>query len=460
MSHLRLVPRPREYQTRSPGEVSSMRLYVTTIPVHDLRSLATGVSPSVLGTEEDPRFALLDAVAAERAAIPSAAMANPSPSNGYALVPVERTMVDRMNRGTVPVSGKKSEARVFAQTWPGVITAFDELLKAADAQTLKQRMFRYLGICAAERRNELHLRRRVEAFARELSMDDRSTERAVVVAIAAANTGITYDDSKVKLSVSGSIPNDRRWYPPPEYRHFIYYEPAIQIPRNENPGRDKGWGNMNQWRERESHEIAPKLVFTSSSNPKYGYKAFVVDSGWYVKIHGGKSQQYNYTGLSVSRAQITTATNLWADGARLADAFVRHGRDASAVLHYVSAIYNSALAEQWMNGESAQGLRVKLPAESAMPSAVRIADLGRDMRDLHRLLYDGPQTGSVERGTIDALATTSVIQRLGLTWQTHGSRRFRQVEAADLPSDWIDRIRTAIHDDQASVDSEVDRLYD
>lgn len=453
--------RPLEVETvDSPSDDSDD----TAVEVNDIRGLVHGVAPSVLGTADDPRLIFLDAVATRAQALPTGSTARPNRDNGYALVPVERSLLERMTRDTVPIAGKGAEDRVFAKKWPGIITAFDDVLKDDDALTLRQRMFRFLGICQAERGNEIKLRKRIEAFADEQGMDDELKERAVLVALRAADQRITFDATKIKRSVSGSIPNSQRWYPPPEFRHFIYYEPAIKIPRNENVGKDVGWGSMEQWREHESHLTSPKLIFTSSSNPKYGYKAFVVDDEWYAKLHGGKSQQYNYTGLTIPSAQTTAAAtplNLGKSGARLQTMFSGHGRAHTAVLHYVAGIYNSAFAEAWLNAETGQGLRIKVPTSpAAQVVAVEVCDIARDLRDLHWLLYDGPKEGRVERDVLEGFATSALLRDLGVEWAGAGKRRFAQAQTYDLPSDWVTKLRTRIAEEQAALDVEVERLYE
>jgi hypothetical protein len=433
----------------------------TAVEVHDLRSLSLGAPSSTLGTSEDPRLLLLDRISSGASALPVGTEARPAIDNGYALVPVECSLVERMARDTVAISGKGKVDRVFTKKWPGIITAFDELLKDQDAKTLEQRMFRFLGICRAERGNEMRLRERVEDFARAQGFNEKRTELAVLVGLRAAENGTVFDADKIKQSVSGSIPNEARWYPPPAYRHFVYYEPEIKVDRNENPGKDKGWGPMGGWREPASHLMSPKLIFTSSSNPSYGYKAFVVDDGWYAKLHGGKSQQYNYTGLTVPRVGVTVESNLWAAGLRLSGMFTEHGREQEAVLHYVAGIWNSAFAEAWLNAEAVQPLRIKVPKTKAGETvALDVSDRARDLRDLHRLLFDGPKEGRVERDTLEKLGSAGLLKKLGVTWTAGGSRRFRQVESSDLPAGWVATLEAAIIEQQSGLDAAVEHLYD
>jgi len=436
-----------------------------TVAVQDLRALSAGALSSVVGSDQDPRLLCLDAASRNEKALPASMSARPSKSNGYALVPIESSALDRMRKDAVPLASGKND-RIFDKKWSGIITAFDELLKDESSERLQQRMFRFLSICQAERRNPDRLRSRVTDFAREHGIKDEMGERLLAVASRAAELRTVFDPSKIKRSVSGSIPNGLRWYPPPQYRHFIYFEPSIKIARNDNPGKAKGWGSMEQWRDPVSHCMTPKLIFTSSTNPKYGYKAFVVDDEWYAKLHGGKSQQYNYTGLFLpsGSAQMTTLgaeANLWDSGVRLRRMFVAAGRQPAAVLHYISGIYNSAFAETWLSAETGQELLVKTPKSVAGTGlALAVSDMARDLRDLHRLLYDGPKEGRVERAALEALASDALLRELGLVWTKEGGKRFRQTEACDLPVDLIARFGAKIAERQRALDEAVEKLYD
>jgi hypothetical protein len=188
------------------------------------------------------------------------------------------------------------------------------------------------------------------------------------------------------------------------------------------------------------------------------------DDEWFVKLHGGNSQQYNYTGLIVPNGAPEMSTlgaesNLWDAGVALRRSLVEAARTSAAVLHYVAAIYNSALAEASLDSEPTKPTGIKIPRTTAQVHlAVALSDVGRSLRDMHRLLYDGPQVGSVERGALEALASATTLHDLGVRWVAEGGRRFKTSETFDLPDDWRVRLRAEIIERQASVDGIVEDL--
>jgi hypothetical protein len=192
----------------------------------------------------------------------------PAQESGYALTPVGD--VAQAVRKAGPALAQQSGQRVFVKKWPGLITAFDKLFSAdtaAEVATRWQSFFRCVG---ASRRFEEEL---ADFAARiGLASEDERTRLHDLVSMAKA-AGLAFDATKVCRAISGSSPNDDRWYPSPELTTYVYYEPALSIPRNENEGKAKGWGTMNQWREPQAHETFPKLVYTSGSKVEYGLNA-------------------------------------------------------------------------------------------------------------------------------------------------------------------------------------------
>lgn len=427
----------------------------------DLRALADAVPQAKLGTDEDPRLLALNEFSRGRRRLDGARSIAPTAKNQYALVPLDRPVVARVMSAGVPVSAKSGD-RIFTQKWPGIITAFDALLKDSDRAALARKMSKFIEAARSatgRKRSKL-----VQEFAVEHEIDGESVERLQLIAEQVANNGIAYRASNVKRTFSGSIPNASKWYPPPTYRHFVYYEPRIKIPRNANPGKEKGWGSMEQWRDPDSHLIHPKLIFTTSSNPQYGLKAFVVEQDWYVKLHGGKSQQYNYTGLSHPGGPARTISgaenNLHDAGARLQALFVKSGKTAESILHFVAGLYNSALAEEFQNTESGQPFLVRIPEKGpAVAKAVQVAEHAVVLRDLHRLLYDGPTSGAVERPEMETFAGAATLDALGVRWRTTGGGRFKATETWELPEDWAPRIVGAIDERQEAIDECVAGLY-
>jgi len=407
------------------------------------------------GSEADPRLQLLDRIARGDEPLAAGTTFRPSQETDFALLPGD-AVARRVKTSGVPFDA------VFKKKWPGIKTGCDELFKAKDSQALAERMRDFFAVCKRERADEARLATAITAFARDREIKD--VEQLQSYAHQAATQRLAFDETRIKRSVSGSVPNDLRWYPPPAFRHYLYYEPRLHVLRTKHAGKTEGWGYIDQWRKPESHAISPKLIFTTSANPRFGYKAFVVDDEWYAKMGGGQSQQYNYTALSVPPHQLTTSgpeNNLGPAGEEIRRALVGTSRDASDVVHYIAGIWNSALAERFLSAQVGGELRVKVPGTSDVQTALVISRTARALRDLHRLLYDGPSgVGTrVERDALEALAAADTVTELGLVWQREESGAFQPTESCDLPSDWTDRIQTAIRSKQSTLDAAVERLY-
>jgi N-6 DNA Methylase len=114
-------------------------------PYIDLRPLAEGVSQNDLGTELDPRFVLIQAFATGADALPVPVMNTPRKALNYSLYPLS-PIIDRVRKNSLPVF-EKNRARIFNQKWPGLITAFDPLLKAKSRAELNTRMGAYFEVC-------------------------------------------------------------------------------------------------------------------------------------------------------------------------------------------------------------------------------------------------------------------------------------------------------------------------
>ena len=365
------------------------------IPVIDIRGLIEGVRSSDLATAADPRLRLLSGVADGSAQMPAPVMHEPSGARRWSFLPLEADLVESVLADSLPVF-KRGCDRIFIKKWPGIITAFDDLLKAQDREVLTERMESFFDACYAPR---AQCSRALDEWARSHDIGNKWLLRLKHVAGEIVRNKVTYAASNVKKSVSGSMPNELRWVPPPAYRHYIYYEPKIKIPRNVNPGKFEGWGSMEQWRDEEAHRVTPKLIFTTSTNPRSGYKAFVVDDEWFVKLHGGTSQQYHFTGLQVGAhsATIESEPNNLADGGmRMFEELSSYGLATDSLLHFVAAVYNSALAERFLQEQSGEDLQIRMPSSASEDLCRELVRQARLMRDLHQLLYDGASEGAEE----------------------------------------------------------------
>lgn len=426
----------------------------------DIEPVAANAADDELATDKDPRLVLLHDAAEGKDGLPKPIAHRPEREHDFSFFPLGSDVVTRVLRNSVPVSAKTGD-RIFLAKWPGIITAFDALLRGQTIEELHDRLTDFFGICRRRAWAPRKLQDDIAAWAERQGIDE--VDRLVNLAGLVNRERITYDRRRIKRTFAGSIPNDRRWYPPPEFRCHLYYEPQLKIPRNEHPGKFKGWGTMEQWREPASHEISPKLIFTTSTNPHYGFKAFVVDEEWYVKIHGGTSQQYNYTGFVDPTQSVDilngSDNNLSTMGVAMRDALRAAGLPSECLLHYIAGIYNSALAVELLGQRSVHDLRIKNPTTKTAKLCVRIGEGAMRLRDLHRLLYDGPPEGPVPAARLETFASASLLRELGCRRQRVINPRFKSVEAYSLPSDFKARTEAAITAGQEEIDELVEELY-
>jgi hypothetical protein len=429
-------------------------------PYINLAELAANTPASELGTSADPRLIALNNVVMSKRMLTGWTSQTPSEAHEFGLLPIDEGLVERVFQNSVPVYAKGVD-RLFVRKWPGLITAFDVLLKADTHVELRTKVEEFFALSTRYKADSRLLERHLTAWAEENKFSQAELQRLIQLANSVNRKGLTFTANNIKRSVSGTMPNEVRWYPPNIFRHYIYYDVGIEIPRNTHEGKAKGWGWMQQWREPESHTIIPKLIFTTSTNPKAGYKAFVVDDEWYVKHHGGTSQVYNYTGLidpTVSQRLGGEANNLTAAGADLSSIFTNQGLPADQIFHYIAAIYNSSLAMEFLNQESGHELRVKIPTQNQIELVSQVSELARDLRDIHRLLFDLP-SGTAVSTVIEALASRRILSSLGLKATTSSSRGYRDETFYDLPNDLPTKIKEAIAVNQDKVDAIVEDLY-
>jgi hypothetical protein len=185
--------------------------------------------------------------------------------------------------------------RVFIKKWPGLITAFDELFRGNTRTDLSGKIEQFFAAVTLEEPLRETALDRLAGVMRATSVKSRG--RLSLMAVLASEGRLQFDPAQIKRVVTGSAPNEVAWYPDQHLTSWIYYEPRLRVPRNVHEGRDPGYGTMSQWRDPQSHLIDPKFVFTTGTNPDSGLKAFVVPGDWMVKLHGGESQQFHYTGL-------------------------------------------------------------------------------------------------------------------------------------------------------------------
>lgn len=430
-------------------------------PYIDLRYLASGIAQHELGTDTDPRFRLMQAVARSESRLPEPLMVSPRKALNYSLYPLS-SIINRVQRNSLPLFEKRQE-RIFTYKWPGLVTAFDEFFKSRSRIDLQMRITTFFAICNRPRLNGRAFTNAIERWGAENGIEEGKYERLCQLAMQAQHKGLTFEPSNIKRTLDGAMPNSVRWYPPRSNEVFIYYESRLDIPRNENEGRVVGWGTMQQWREPLSHTITPKLIYTTAAKPQYGLKAFVVDDEWYVKKHGGTSQQYNYTGLDnplIAQRMDGLPNNLTDSGLKLATLLQGVGLHIEALNFFIAAIYNSEIAAEFLDeASSVSPFAIRIPTNSQLAIARDLATAGRGLRDLHWLLYIAEGCDRLE-GSALAPFQESLLNSVGFEKESVRSRQFRARDVFKVPYDLNERGRQQADTMQEEVDRLAAELYE
>jgi hypothetical protein len=370
----------------------------------------------------------------------------------YPLSPI----IDRVRLNSLPLFEKKQE-RIFESKWPGLVTSFDELFKARTRADLEKRISTYIEICRRPRLGGRAFTAAVESWGIENGIPENKHERLGQLAVQIRQRELSFTPSNVKRALDGSMPNSLRWYPPRNNAVFVYYEVRLDIPRNENEGRAVGWGDMQQWREPISHTISPKLIYTTASKPQSGLKAFVVDDEWYVKKHGGTSQQYNYTGLIYpfrGPRMDGSPNNLSQGGLKLLERLHEAHLPDSALNFYVAAIYNSEVAAEFLEeASSGTPFAIKIPSAKQTGIAGDLARAGNQMRDLFWLLHLAEGSEQMESSDL-AQFKPDLLQLVGLVKQIIQSRSFKYRERYAIPKS----LNLSIQEQADAIQEEIDRL--
>jgi hypothetical protein len=388
-----------------------------SFPVTDLRPLAVNAADT-LGTPNDPRLVALDL-----GNLPDPVGYQPTRQRSFVFFPAT-DVVACVNVFPNVLHGD-SPRRVFIKKWPGLITAFDELFKGQSRAEVSGKIERFF---AAVRLNATAREAALDELARTIrATSTLSRSRLSLMASHASDGRLEFDANKVRRAVTGSAPNEVAWYPNEQLTAWVYYEPLLRIPRNVHEGRNPGYGTMSQWRDAQSHTVDPKFVFTTGTNPEYGLKALVVPGDWIVKLHGGESQQFHYTGLvnPLVQASLAGPNNLGDDARTFCDALVASGCASGDLLFYLAGIYNSQTSDDYLRGGGANVLRIPLaPVLIENGRAGRVITLSRQLRNLHWLLAEG--TAGMEAALAEGLATRQQLQNLGFQEQAGSGGRFRQ----------------------------------
>lgn len=418
------------------------------IPFYDM---AEGVGLDVAGTQADPRLIALDANN-----LGPRLEHQPSARRAYGFYPAGEA-VGTVLRAPLPLID--APRRIFVKKWPGAVSGFDLLFKNKDRSILIARINELFD--AAHR----SARRREQALD-ELAVTIRATsaDRAKLATLAEmiSQDGITFDATRIKRTLSGSAPRSVAWYPDARMSTWIYYEPRFAFERAVHENRMQGWGTSNQWREAASHAIVPKLVFTTSTNPQAGLKAFVLEDEWIVLKAAGTRQQLNYTAVNnpLAEARLGEPNNLGSDAVELHRALAERNRGDEDFLLYVAAIYNSELAGEYLDDGGDNKMRIPVdPARLDLAVVEALIDDAREIRSLVRLDVELERHGQVEHTLVTTLASEDRLAELGIVRAQGSGGRFRQNAAWFPADDSADKIAAARDAIQNRIDDAVTGIF-
>jgi hypothetical protein len=221
---------------------------------------------------------------------------------------------------------------------------------------------------------------------------------------------------------------------------------------------------MQQWREPQSHLISPKLVYTTASKPQYGLKAFVLDEEWYVKLHGGTSQQYNYTGISYSgqsERMDNLPNNLTDQGLSLFQMLAEENLTAESLNFYIASLYNSALATDFFEqAGSGTPFKIKMPStpkERALAGELaRVGKKARDFAWMHAIVEGRTE---IDAPYLDSRFRDLPLPEIGLTRSTNGSKRFKADDLYLISPNTNDLLREREISAQEEIDELANDLY-
>ncbi len=414
----------------------------------DLRPLITG-EDRLLGTEADPRFAVL--ISGE---LGDFAPHQPTRNRQFNFLPA-REVVSLVLRA--PVGMIDAPRRVFVKKWPGVVTGFDKLLKNADRAVIADRLQRVFRAAAGGSRAEQIL----DGIAQDIRANEAERGKLDAVVQCIVDNALVFDDGKFVQAITGSAPRASAWYPDARMTKWIYYEPAFTFERAVHDGRMAGWGTSNQWRDAASHGISPKLVFTTSTNPEAGLKAFVLTERWLVLKAAGTRQQLNYTGVTIPSdgGLFGGSLNLGREAQSLFRRLEQEGLNEEDFLLYVAAIYNSSTANEYLIGGGSNSMNIPLDHDKMdMDVVLSLVDDARTMRDLTRLGILA-ESGTILEETEFSDESRHRMAELGFERQAATGGRFRQDIRWTAGADTQVRISERRAVLQAKLDAAVSSIY-
>jgi hypothetical protein len=220
---------------------------------------------------------------------------------------------------------------------------------------------------------------------------------------------------------------------------------------------------MQQWREPRSHAISPKFVYTTATKSKYGLKAFVLHDEWCVKLHGGTSQQYHYTGIynPVTSGRTDGMPNNLADASiRLVQMFREKGQPDEDILFYLGGVYNSEFSAEFMDEAPGRPLGIAVSSTAAAANLmVSIAKAGRMIRDLLWLIELVGDNRTVEATILECHFSEEFLRSIHITKQSQSSKRFRATKTYLIPEGFAAFAHSRRASAQATIDAAVGDLY-
>jgi hypothetical protein len=378
-------------------------------------------------------------------------------SRNFRLVPAG-SAVSTVMRAAMPMTD--SPRRVFTKKWPGAVSGFDKLLKSRDQATVERRMQLLFNTAAEQtsRREE-----GLEELGRNINANAVERAKLEVLADQIASLGIRYERERIRRALTGSAPRSSAWYPDGRMKAWLYYEPRFTFERAIHEGRTVGWGTSNQWREPATHAILPKLVFTTSTNPEAGLKAFVLTDQWIVLKAAGTRQQLNYTAINnpLRGVELAGPNNLGAEALVFYHDLIQRNYAEEDFLLYVAAVYNSALAGEYLVEGGENVMHIPLASNYLDPEIVdTVIRSARRLRDLTWLRVEADPGESIGDEFASRLTSQDTFRELGFARVAGSGGRFRQNPGWQRGPQTFELLRQAQADVQVILDDGVRSLFE
>ncbi len=276
---------------------------------------------------------------------------------------------------------------------------------------------------------------------------------------------ITFDAKRIRRTLTGSAPRSCAWYPDAKMTSWIYYEPRVTFDRAMHEDRTEGWGTSNQWRDDGSHAISPKLAFTTKTDPEAGLKAFVLNDEWIVLKAAGTRQQLNYTGvenpLRDRQRHMDGANNLGDEALALRRALANRGLNAEDFLLYIAAIYNSALADDYLRQGGENTMRIPVdPIALDLDVVEALIGLARRIRNLSALSAKLTENATMKEVEALSLAPSDALEAFGLMRASGSGGRFAQVPTWTGDGSAIAAVNAVIHELRGEIDELVQAIFE